>query len=229
MTNEAIWRRSSIGIGKETTSGTNVAAVFWIPKVSGAMQPIVEKAVDTWAYGVIDERYDSETVRQMTETNLEGIVRDTFIGSLLMGVFGTDTVTTASAAYTHTFTRLNSNTHPSFTVHQFDPVQSYYSAYSMVDEFEISGEVGDFVKFTTKMMGKKMVSESAPTVTFVEENDFRATQVKVYLADTEAGLAGASESKVKSFKVTFNKNLTPYQVLGSDDIDGIYNQQFEIV
>lgn len=164
----------------------------------------------------------------MTETTLEGIVRDTFIGSLLMGVFGTDTVTTASAAYTHTFTRLNSNTHPSFTVHQYDPVQSYYSAYSMVDEFEISGEVGDFVKFKAKLLGKKMVSESAPTVTFVEENDFRASQVKVYFADTEAGLAGASETKVKSFRVTFNKNLIPYQVLGSDDIDGIYNQHFTV-
>lgn len=228
MADEHIGRRNSVGIGKETTSGTSVSATYWIPKESWNMTPIVKKAVDNWGYWVIDERYDSETVQQMTETTLEGIVRDTFFWALLMGTFGTDTPATVSSTYVHAFTRANTNTHPSFTVHEFDLVQSYYSAYSMVDELEVSGEVWDFVKFKAKLMGKKMVSESDPTVAFVEENDFRASQVKVYFADTEAGLAGASETKVKSFRITINKNLVPYQVLGSDDIDGIYNQQFTV-
>ena len=228
MADEHIARRVSIGIGKETTSGTNVSAAYWIPKESWGLKPIVKKAVDTWGYGVIDERYDSETVQQMTETTLEGIVRDTFFGALLMGVFGTDTPSTVSSTYVHAFTRANTNTHPSFTVHEFNMVQSYYSAYSMVDELEISAEPWDFVKFSVKMMWKKMVAESDPTPSFVEENDFRASQVKVYFADTEAGLAWASETKVKSFRITINKNLIPYQVLGSDDIDGIYNQQFTV-
>lgn len=228
MSDEHIARRASIGIGKETTSGTNVSAAYWIPKESWGLKPVVKKAVDDWGYWVIDERYDSETVQQMTETTLSGIVRDTFFGALLMGVFGTDTPTTASGATTHAFTRANTNTHPSFTVHEFNMVQSYYSAYSMVDELEISAEAWDFVKFSTKLMGKKMVSESDPTPSFAEENDFRASQVKVYFADTEAWLAWASETKVKSFRITINKNLMPYQVLGSDDIDGIYNQQFTV-
>lgn len=228
MWNEHIARRASIGIGKESTSGTSVSAAHRMPKESWGLKPMVKKAVDTWGYGVIDERYDSETVQQMTETTLEGIVRDTFFWALLMGTFGTDTPATVSSTYVHAFTRANTNTHPSFTIHEYNPVQSYYSAYSMIEELEVSAEAWDFVKFSAKLLGKKMVSESAPTVTFAEENDFRASQVKVYFADSEAWLAGASETKVKSFKLTITKNLMPYQVLGSDDIDGIFNQHLTV-
>lgn len=228
MANEHIARRESVGLWKETTSGTNVSATSRIPKENWWLKSIVKKAVDTGNYWVINERYDSETVLQMSETTLEWTVRDTIIGMLLMGVFWTDNVSSASWTYTHAFTLANTNTHPSFTVHEYTPVQSYYSAYSMIDEFEIRAEAGDFVKFSAKLMGKKMVSESAPAVSFAEENDFRASQVKVYFADTEAWLAGASETKVKSIKLTISKNLLPYQVCWSDDLDGIFNQHFTV-
>jgi len=56
----------------------------------------------------------------------------------------------------------------------------------MVSEFTISAVIGEYVNFTANFMGKKLVSESAPTVTYsCSENPFRARDVKVYFSDTE--------------------------------------------
>lgn len=83
-----VHRRQSIGLGKEGTSGTAVAAGIWIPKTSGGFSPIVETAEDQGAYGVIDAMRDVQTVKNMTEIAFEGNVRDNFIGHLMHALFG---------------------------------------------------------------------------------------------------------------------------------------------
>jgi len=98
--NEHIGRLEKVGLGKESSSGTPVSATSWIPKVDGSFSPKTEKAKDLSAYGTIDELRDSQTVKQMTETEIKGIFRDLYGGHLLMAAFGQDTaclkVTTSS-------------------------------------------------------------------------------------------------------------------------------------
>lgn len=89
MANEHIGRRQSMGLGKESTPGTPVAASAWIPKMAGSFRPLFTKAKDTSSYGNISELRDSKTVKQMTEAELEGIFRDKYGGHLLMAAFGT--------------------------------------------------------------------------------------------------------------------------------------------
>lgn len=88
MANEHIGRLQKIGLGRESTAGTAVAASAWLPKVSAEFKPVSEKAVDSSAYGVIDEVYDSQTVKNMTEISLSGILRDKNIGLLLLATMG---------------------------------------------------------------------------------------------------------------------------------------------
>lgn len=92
MPNEHIGRLEKIGLGKESTAGTAVAADVWIPKAEGSFQPESEKAKDNSAYGTIDELRDSQTVKQMTTTTLKGMLRDIYGGHLLMAAFGQDSV-----------------------------------------------------------------------------------------------------------------------------------------
>lgn len=224
-----IWALQKIGIGKEATKGTSAATDYWIPKVTGSMKPVLEQAEDRGAYGTIDDLYDTQLVKETTETMIEGIVRDDFIGTLLMAAFGQSAVSWAWPTYTHSFTRKNDNDHPSLTVHGTDSVGSWYSAYSMLNELTINATSGDFVKFSASFVGKKMTSESTPSVSFTDANPFRARDVKVYFADDEAGLAVASETKVERLSLTIAKNLEVYQALGSEDVEAIYNQQFGIV
>ena len=88
MANEHIGRLQVIGIGKETTSGTGVAVGRWLPKITGSFKPMQEVAVDDAAYGVIDEVRDVQTVQNITVVNIEGVMRDLFMGDLLMGALG---------------------------------------------------------------------------------------------------------------------------------------------
>lgn len=83
-----IGRRQAWGLGKETTPGTQVAAAVWMPKKEGTIKPVFEKAVDDSAYGVIDEVADSQTVKNFTEGEFKGILRDDWVGYLLLAAMG---------------------------------------------------------------------------------------------------------------------------------------------
>ncbi len=295
MSNEHIGRKQAIGIGKESTSGTGVAATAWIPKKQGSFKPKFEKAKDDSAYGVIDEIFDSQTVKNMTEVEVQGILRDNWLGNLLLGAMGqetlvfcmtlasiaggtpargdvvthstpswsgiikkiitigakdyyfcsttsgtltdgkqigngtwTATITLQTGVKGHLFTRLNTNTHPSFTLYGSDPVASERAAYCMIDSFEVEFQVGDFAHFTSKFLGKKLESTGAQTPVYTQDNAFLAKYASVKFADTEALLNAASASVVQRFKLGINKNLVDVQAFGDTDIASIHNQQFTI-
>ena len=86
---EHIGRRQAVGIGKETTAGTKVSATNRIPKTSGVMTPVIETLKDTAGYGVIDEVYDVQPVKEHTELSIEGTITDKTFGFLLLGALGT--------------------------------------------------------------------------------------------------------------------------------------------
>lgn len=107
MANEHIGRRQSIGFSKEATSGSAESTVDrWLPKVSGSFKPQQEVAQDDGAYGVIDEVREVQTVQNITVVNIEGIIRDLFIGDILNAAFGQSfkcqaiPVSSASGAFT---------------------------------------------------------------------------------------------------------------------------------
>jgi len=98
----------------------------------------------------------------------------------------------------------------------------------MVQSFEISAEAGGYASFTCNMLGKKMVTESAQTVSYTSENLFRARDCKVYIEDTEAALTGATAIELTNVRLSVEKNLFVHQNLGDVDIDSIFNQQFNV-
>ena len=56
----------------------------------------------------------------------------------------------------HLFSRLNNNTHPSATIYDIDPVASSYAPFSMINTFEISCEVADYMKYSAEFQWKQM-------------------------------------------------------------------------
>lgn len=89
MAYEHIGRLQAIGFSKEATSGTAESTVDrWLPKVSGSFKPQQEVAMDDSGFGVIDEVREVQTVQNITVVNIEGIIRDLFIGDILNAAFG---------------------------------------------------------------------------------------------------------------------------------------------
>lgn len=287
MSDAFIGRQSAIWLWIETTRGTAVAPVVWIPKTTWVLSPTTESATDDSWYGVIDEVYDTYTTKNFSWLSLEGIVRNDFIGYLLklwlwsydkLSVFtGTpswwtparwDTVTggtlrkiltiggttyyffdgsvsawtitnwtwtmTATAVTSfeaHMFSRLNSNVHPSATIYDIDPVASSYAPFCMLNTFEISCEVADYMKFSAEFQWKQMVAIeewSEPTPAYSDESAFTASMAWVKFADDESSLNDATEICMQNFRLAVNKNLTDIQCFGSTDIEALYNQQFGI-
>ena len=222
-----IGRKQAIWIGKETTSGTKVAVSDWIAKTSWIVKPVVTTIQDTSGYGVIDEVYDVQPVKEHSEINIEGIANTDDLSFILLGVFG-EVATTGAWPYTHAFTRKNDNCHPSFTIYAADPIGTTSSAYAMIDTFELAVEAEQFVTWTANLVAGKMVDETAATPTYAATIPFRARDCNVYFADTEAGLASATAIKLTNINLNFTKNLMVHQAIGSDDIDKIFNQQFNV-
>lgn len=222
-----IGRKQAIWIGKESTAGTKVSASDWIAKTSWVMTPVIATTQDTAGYWVIDEVYDVQPVKEHTELSLDGTVDNNVFNLLLLWVFWA-VATTWSWPYTHTYTRANSNCHQSFTIWGSDPVSSHSASYAMVDAFELKVELENFATFSCNMLAKKMVDEVEPTVTYWSDKLFRARDCKVYFADTEAGLSSANEVKLTKIRLSINKNLMLHQALGDDDIEKIFNQQFNV-
>lgn len=131
----------------------------------------------------------------------------------------------------HLFSRKNSNVHPSATLYDIDPVASSYAPFCMLNTFELSCEVADYMKFSAEFQWKQMqaiASWSEPTPAYADEPAFTASMAWVRFADDEAWLNSATEVCMQNFRISINKNLTDIQCFGSTDVDWLYNQQFGI-
>lgn len=83
MAEPFIGRKSAIWLWLESTPGTAVSPIVWIPKTTWVLNPTTEETTDNSGYGVRDEIYDSFITKNYSNLPLEWIVRDEFIGYLL--------------------------------------------------------------------------------------------------------------------------------------------------
>jgi hypothetical protein len=114
---------------------------------------------------------------------------------------------TAVSINAHFFEVLQNNEHPSFTIYDDDPIAGSYAPYCMINNFEISCNVAEYMKFSADFIGKQMQTASAQTPAYASENPFTASMAGVRFASNEAGLDSASEQCVQSFRIAVSKNL----------------------
>ena len=140
----------------------------------------------------------------------------------------TMTATALSWVYGHFFEVKQDNEHPSATIYDDDPVAWSYAPYCMINNFELSCNVGEYMKFSAEFMWKQIQTASAQTPAYLSEKWFTASMSWVRFASDESGLNSASEQCVQNFRISIAKNLAEVQCFGDTDIADIYNQQFGI-
>lgn len=93
-----VGRKQAFGFGKESVAGTAVSPTVWIPKTGGVLTPTFESATDDSGFGRIEEIYDTETTKSMSEANINGILRDDFAGHLFNATLGSHVAVAALTA-----------------------------------------------------------------------------------------------------------------------------------
>ena len=221
-----IGRLVNVGLGRESVGrGTPAAAAFWLPKVEFDFDPKAELAVDNSGLGVIDGRSDAKVVEQLGEGSFGGVVYDKTFGILLAACLGTwSSVGPSDSGYTHSFTRLNSNQHPSLTIYHKDQNVEERFPLGMLSQLSIKMALKDYVRYTAGFMSKIGVTTTGNTPSYISENAFLATHATIKFADTVAALGTASDVGVRAVNLTINKNVEDWQNLGSTDPADIVNK-----
>jgi hypothetical protein len=224
-------RKIRYGLAKEATRGTWVTPTYWLRWETADFFDAATTIYNQSAIGVLDRYSGAEIVERSATGQLAGKVTDRSIGLILFGVFGSHSVAThagESIVYDHTFTESQSNASQSLAVTRLDPNGETDYNNGMVGSFELEAKAGDFVRHTTMFTTFPGVSGSTSTSTYVAENEFTGQYVTAALASSVGGLSSATAIPINSVKLTMNKNLEPYYIIGQNGPNEIFSQTTEV-
>ena len=225
-----IGRLINLGIAKESTRGTPVAATHWLPKSSITFSDKVQKALSTMGYGNIGDGNQELVALKWAEGNVDFDLMDNSFGLILLALLGTVSSSTTGGVTTHTFTLQNDNQHDSLTFWVEDVSESIdiFFPLVMINSFSLSAVPEDVVKCSVGFMGKSSSDTSALSATYTAENKFVGRHVSVKIADLTSGLTAASVLDVKELTLEVNKNVMRDHALSTVQAVDLLNQKIEI-
>lgn len=164
--------RSYLGIAKEVTPATPVAATDFIPINKDAFKPvdIINPLYDTGLRGSMVENYNYIQGRRYTEIDISGPVFADTVGFWLGGILGSVATTGSSAPYTHAITLKNATTGDaqptSFTLEDYYVAGNRFYPGCKVTEFSMTFNADGMLEYSTKLMGHPSSTTSAATPSF---------------------------------------------------------------
>ena len=225
-----IGRLVNLGLAREATRGTAVAAQYWVPKTAIAFFDRVLKETSQLNYGVIGEGAQAYKKREWGEGTIESELNDTSFGLILYAAFGTlSSSGVVDSAYTHTFSVEASAQHDSLTITIADPDRTDQFSLCMLDTLDINVKPDEIVTFAAAFKGRsgRQVAAASPTYS-TAFNKFLGRHAVVKIASVVGSLAAASALNLKNFQIKIAKNLVMNNVLGTVWPDDILNQKLEI-
>lgn len=147
--------------------------------------------------------------------------------NLTNGTWTGGTVGLDGGAKVHLFQMLNTNAHPTATLYDDNPIQSYKSVYGMLNALTLDLAIEDFAKFEASFKGLRpaTVAAQSPSVASTEKN-MLAKFGAVYMETAFTGLEGATAKTMQTFSASFNKNVRDIAAFGSVDAVAMANRQF---
>lgn len=166
--------KSYLGIAKEVTKGTAVAATNFIPFAMSTFKPVdvINPLYDTGLRGSMAENYAYLQGRKHTTIEVGGPVFADTIGYFIAGILGDVSTTGASAPYTHTIALKNAvaaggDAQPtSFTISDFYTANTRYYPGQQITDFALTFNADGLLEHTTKLMGFPSSTTTAPSPSF---------------------------------------------------------------
>lgn len=222
-------RRVQVGIADEVTRGVAVASEHTMPKMNLTFEDKANKARSTENFGNISGNGDQAIVTgRFSEGAIEGDINVNSFKHILKSLFGTTTPSTVyTSATKDTYSIANNNQHPTLSIWIEDPIGDTLFKGVMVDTLEIEVNPAEIAKFTAGLKGRKG-NDASWTPSNDVDYKFVGRDFHMKVASNIAGLSGASEISVKSFKMTINKNADYDWVNGTLEPEDILNKNFTI-
>ena len=227
-----IGRKFNVGIGKESTRGTAVAATYWLPKMECAVEDKINFVMDESSIGVIEDANSQDVTGKYSEGSIAGRIQDSSFGLVLMATLGTDTVgAVETGVKDHVFTVLESAQHPSLTIAVSEPNAATSSALryalAMVDSLDIELEINKYCNYKFGFRGNaNAVATYTPSYSAV--NIFLPQHGVVKSATNLAGLGAASAITLRKCTLSIKKNIEEDWTIGSITAADRLNKQFQI-
>lgn len=229
-----IGRQAQFGIAKESVRGTpETAATFYIPFSELSLEEKQERVTNEQSYGVIEDSYSQDIVKQWAEGQIKAPIGDKHFGLILLNVLGSvstgDNADSDASVKDHTFTVGQSLQHTALSLFLDDPgaAQDYKHGLGMIESLEIAYERGQYVQYTASFKAKKGATATLTPAT-TSENRFTHKHVTFKLASNLAGLGAASATSLKALSLSINTNLESDDVLGSVEPADFLNKQFSV-
>jgi len=225
---EIIGREIQAGLAVESVRGTaKTVAEKWIKHTSAYIQERAENKADDSIFGNFADSMGRRVTKKWIEGSLEGIIQADALGYILYNIFGAVS-NSGSTVFTHNFSLAQSNIHPSLSIFIKDgSVQQKVFAGGMADKLTLSASVDDYLRFKTDFKAIE-ASANSDTPSYDTEYDFVGKDIVVKIADTEAGLSGATALKVKGLDLEFAKGLLLQHIFGKYGPETINNSKLSI-
>lgn len=231
-----IGRKFNLGLAKETTRGTAVAAAFWMPLLSVANDDEISLVTNESSVGVIEDSIGADKTAERSMTEIEGRLNNSGFGLIVLAALGTEgtpaLVGGESLVYDHTFTVAESAQHPSLTISISEPnatgASSLRYVLNMLDSLEVEAEIEKYAIYKAKFQGNKNATATNTPSYEATEYAFLPQHGEFKLATNLAGLDAASAINIRKLNFIVSKNIEEDRALGSlASIDRL-NKQFAI-
>jgi len=231
-----IGRLSAIGFGIEcsTGRGTARAAQYFYPVLDRSFGPKANKVINNSSRGRIEDADEAGIAEIWSEGTIEAKVLANGIGYIFKSLFGTIVSSSggSATAFSHLCTVAQSSQHTSLTVGIDGPVADEQFTNSMVGNFELTAEVGEFIKFTADFLGTQGTTGTV-TPAYTDDYEFTGKDVVLKFATSATGLtttgfAGSTAVPLKTITLTINPNIEREQAVGSTSPTDILNKSFSV-
>lgn len=222
--------RSYLGIAKETTPATPVAATDFIPISKDAFKPvdIIAPLYDNGLRGSMVENYTYIQGRRHTEIDIAGPVFADTVGYWLGGILGSVATSGASAPYAHTITLKNATTGDaqptSFTLEDYYVAGNRFYPGCKVTEFSMTFNSEGMLEYTAKLMGHPSQTTSAATPSFSAVTPTPVWRGSVLIGGLTVGyITDGNISMTRKAEAIFgiNTDQGPYEIfVGALDANG---------
>ena len=202
-----------VGIVKETAYGTDPTSGYVFGEVDDESMKHtydVMQRTDMSRYGTAK----ANTGKEYSEGDINmAMLPDNFLGTVLTGLFPTDTVTGSSPTYTHTFTE--AGTDRSFTMKIGREEKEHTYTGVAVDSMSVSANLNEYAMISASFMGK---AESGLAAIGASSPSFN-TADPLYFADAKVFFNGdaTASNLVKSISFDINMNRDGDNACGLGD------------